>query len=187
MCVLYFLFFFSLVWSETAVSASVYTSLQRRKNETHVVRMAPGLGVGQRCESVLQTQTASVHTFNTIGMKTEKVFFFLSPDLFSCTCTQDDPHAASNTNIPHARNVFSYFKQKDELKKKQTIMTSCTSHIHTCIAFILLIIIIIRRIIITHTVGKKLNKICMVMEIPGRHRLIPAPALSPSPHFFFSF
>lgn len=68
-CVCYisfFLFFFFLVWSETAVSASVYTSLQRRKNETHVVRVAPGLGVGQGRESVLQTQTADVHTFNTI-------------------------------------------------------------------------------------------------------------------------
>lgn len=62
----FFLFFFFLVWSETAVSASVYTSLQRRKNETHVVRVAPGLGVGQGRESVLQTQTADVHTFDTI-------------------------------------------------------------------------------------------------------------------------
>ncbi|GAA6080870.1 uncharacterized, partial [Tachysurus ichikawai] len=75
-------------WSETAVSASVYTSLQRRKNETHVVRMAPGLGIGQGCESVLRTQTADMHTFNTIldGHEDGKV---CASDLFSCTSVRE--------------------------------------------------------------------------------------------------
>lgn len=46
--------FFLLVWRETTVSTSVYTSLQRRKNETHIVGVASGLGISQGSESILE-------------------------------------------------------------------------------------------------------------------------------------
>lgn len=49
-----FLFFFFLVWRETTVSTSVYTSLQRRKNETHIIGVASGLGISQGSESILE-------------------------------------------------------------------------------------------------------------------------------------
>ena len=54
-----FFFFFlngfcHLVWSKTVVSPSVYTSLQWRKNETHIVSMAPSLGISQGCKSILK-------------------------------------------------------------------------------------------------------------------------------------
>ena len=46
--------FCHLVWSKTVVSPSVYTSLQWRKNETHIVSMAPSLGISQGCKSILK-------------------------------------------------------------------------------------------------------------------------------------
>lgn len=49
-----FLWFCHLVWSKTVVSPSVYTSLQWRKNETHIISMAPSLGISQGCKSILK-------------------------------------------------------------------------------------------------------------------------------------
>lgn len=101
---------FFLVWRETAVSTSIYTSLQRRKNETHIIGVASGLGISQGSESILEEKprvwTSLIDTAQRRPRHSDGVPY-IPPER-----NQSLPSCSKRTTTPHARrDAFSYLKR----------------------------------------------------------------------------